>query len=88
ADNLVKYGAGKTKHAPASEGHSFFICANEIESIPVEMGEPATGADWHDAITELQSSYRHNPHVKHPFRHFVISIDEGEHLTDKQWRKT
>ncbi|MEF2523643.1 relaxase/mobilization nuclease domain-containing protein [Vibrio mimicus] len=88
ADNLVKYGAGKTKHAPASEGHSFFICANEIESIPVEMGELATGADWHDAITELQSSYRHNPHVKHPFRHFVISIDEGERLTDKQWRKT
>ncbi|MDW1744113.1 relaxase/mobilization nuclease domain-containing protein [Vibrio sp. Vb2531] len=88
ADNLVKYGAGKTKHAPASEGHSFFICANEIESIPVEMGEPATGADWHDAITELQSSYRHNPHVKYPFRHFVISIDEGEYLTDKQWRKT
>ncbi|ELA4929861.1 relaxase/mobilization nuclease domain-containing protein [Vibrio vulnificus] len=88
ADNLVKYGAGKTKHAPASEGHSFFICANEIESIPVEIGELATGADWHDAITELQSSYRHNPHVKHPFRHFVISIDEGERLTDKQWRKT
>ncbi|EHA6959123.1 relaxase/mobilization nuclease domain-containing protein [Vibrio parahaemolyticus] len=88
ADNLVKYGAGKTKHAPASEGHSFFICANEIESIPVSMGELATGADWHDAITELQSSYRHNPHVKHPFRHFVISIDEGERLTNKQWRKT
>lgn len=88
ADNLVKYGAGKTKHAPASEGHSFFICANEIESIPVSMGELATGADWHDAITELQSSYRHNPHVKHPFRHFVISIDEGERLTDKQWRRT
>ncbi|HHC7406029.1 MULTISPECIES: relaxase/mobilization nuclease domain-containing protein [Vibrio] len=88
ADNLVKYGAGKTKHAPANEGHSFFICANEIESIPVEMGELATGADWHDAITELQSSYKHNPHVKHPFRHFVISIDEGERLTDKQWRKT
>ncbi|TMX64782.1 type IV secretion system protein VirD2 [Photobacterium damselae] len=88
ADNLVKYGAGKTKHAPANEGHSFFICANEIESIPVSMGELATGADWHDAITELQSSYRHNPHVKHPFRHFVISIDAGEHLTDKQWRKT
>ncbi|HCG7189096.1 TPA: relaxase/mobilization nuclease domain-containing protein [Vibrio parahaemolyticus] len=88
ADNLVKYGAGKTKHAPASEGHSFFICANEIESIPVSIGELATGADWHDAITELQSSYRHNPHVKHPFRHFVISIDEGEYLTDKQWRKT
>ncbi|HHJ3200163.1 TPA: relaxase/mobilization nuclease domain-containing protein [Vibrio parahaemolyticus] len=88
ADNLVKYGAGKTKHAPASEGHSFFICANEIDSIPVEMGELATGADWHDAITELQSSYKHNPHVKHPFRHFVISIDERERLTDKQWRKT
>ena len=88
ADNLVKYGAGKTKHAPASEGHSFFICANEIESIPVSMGKLATGADWHDAITELQSSYRHNPTVKHPFRHFVISIDEGEYLTDKQWRKT
>ncbi|EII5814297.1 relaxase/mobilization nuclease domain-containing protein, partial [Vibrio parahaemolyticus] len=88
ADNLVKYGAGKTKHAPASEGHSFFICANEIESIPVSMGELATGADWHDAITELQSSYRHNPHAKHPFRHFVISIDEGEYLTNKQWRKT
>ncbi|TOE39251.1 type IV secretion system protein VirD2, partial [Vibrio parahaemolyticus] len=88
ADNLVKYGAGKTKHAPASEGHSFFICANEIDSIPVSMGELATGADWHDAITELQSSYKHNPTVKHPFRHFVISIDAGEHLTDKQWRKT
>ncbi|HDY7707062.1 TPA: relaxase/mobilization nuclease domain-containing protein [Vibrio vulnificus] len=88
ADNLVKYGAGKTKHAPASEGHSFFICANEIDSIPVEMGELATGADWHDAITELQSSYKHNPTVKHPFRHFVISIDEGERLTNKQWRKT
>ncbi|ELA9201520.1 MULTISPECIES: relaxase/mobilization nuclease domain-containing protein [unclassified Vibrio] len=88
ADNLVKYGAGKTKHAQASEGHSFFICANEIDSIPVEMGELATGADWHDAITELQSSYKHNPHVKHPFRHFVISIDERERLTDKQWRKT
>ncbi|HHY0511291.1 TPA: relaxase/mobilization nuclease domain-containing protein [Vibrio parahaemolyticus] len=52
------------------------------------MGKLATGADWHDAITELQSSYRHNPTVKHPFRHFVISIDEGEYLTDKQWRKT
>ncbi|EJC6782349.1 relaxase/mobilization nuclease domain-containing protein [Vibrio parahaemolyticus] len=88
ADNLVKYGAGKTKHASAAEGHSFFICANEIESIPVAIGELATGADWHDAITELQSSYRHNPHVKHPFRHFVISIDAGEYLTDKQWRKT
>ncbi|EOV4649388.1 relaxase/mobilization nuclease domain-containing protein [Vibrio parahaemolyticus] len=88
ADNLVKYGAGKTKHAPASEGHSFFTCANEIDSIPVSMGELATGADWHDAITELQSSYKHNPTVKHPFRHFVISIDAGEHLTDKQWRKT
>ncbi|MCR9702802.1 relaxase/mobilization nuclease domain-containing protein [Vibrio vulnificus] len=88
ADNLVKYGAGKTKHAQASEGHSFFICANEIDSIPVEMGLLATGADWHDAITELQSSYKHNPHVKHPFRHFVISIDERERLTDKQWRKT
>ena len=88
ADNLVKYGAGKTKHAPASEGHSFFICANEIDSIPVSMGELATGADWHDAITELQSSYKHIPTVKHPFRHFVISIDAGEHLTDKQWRKT
>ncbi|WP_229651894.1 relaxase/mobilization nuclease domain-containing protein [Vibrio parahaemolyticus] len=84
----MKYGAGKTKHAPVSQGHSFFICANEIESIPVEMSELATGADWHDAITELQSSYKHNPTVKHPFRHFVISIDEGERLTDKQWRKT
>ncbi|HFQ5298481.1 TPA: relaxase/mobilization nuclease domain-containing protein [Vibrio vulnificus] len=89
ADNLVQYGSGNSKqHAPASEGHSFFICANEIESIPVETGELATGADWHDAITELQSSYKHNPTVKHPFRHFVISIDAGEHLTDKQWRKT
>ncbi|EGQ9819234.1 relaxase/mobilization nuclease domain-containing protein [Vibrio parahaemolyticus] len=89
ADNLVQYGSGNSKqHAPASEGHSFFIYANEIESIPVSTGELATGADWHDAITELQSSYKHNPTVKHPFRHFVISIDAGEHLTDKQWRKT
>lgn len=87
AKNLTNYGAGKTKDASASEGHSFFICANEIDCIEAEMSDEATSIDWHDAITELQSSYKHNPTVKHPFRHFVISIAEGEQLTDKQWRK-
>ncbi len=87
AKKLVKYGAGKTKDAPASEGHSFFICANEIDCIEAEMSDEAISIDWHDAITELQSSYKHNPTVKHPFRHFVISIDENEHLADKEWRK-
>lgn len=87
AKNLTNYGAGKTKDTPASEGHSFFICANEIDSIEADLGDEATSIDWHDAITELQSSYKHNPTVKHPFRHFVISLAEGESLTDKQWRK-
>lgn len=89
ADNLVKYGSGNSKdHAQANEGHSFFICANEIDSVPVGMGELATGADWSDAISELQSSLKHNPNVTESFRHFVISLDEGEHLTDRQWKKT
>ncbi|PTP16407.1 type IV secretion system protein VirD2 [Vibrio splendidus] len=88
ADNLVQYGSGNSKdHASANEGHSFFICANEIDSIPVRIGELATGADWSDAISELQSSLKHNPNVTESFRHFVISLDEGEHLTDKQWKK-
>ncbi|MEZ9763581.1 relaxase/mobilization nuclease domain-containing protein [Vibrio splendidus] len=88
ADNLVQYGSGNSKdHASANEGHSFFICANEIDSIPVRMGELATGADWGDAISELQSSLKHNPNVTVSFRHFVISLDEGEHLTDNQWKK-
>lgn len=89
ADNLVQYGSGNSKeHAKASEGHSFFICSNEIDSIPVRRGELVTGADWSDAISELQSSLKHNPNVTESFRHFVISLDEGEHLTDKQWKKT
>lgn len=87
AKNLTNYGAGKTKDTPASEGHSFFICANEIDSIEADLGDEATSIDWHDAITELQSSYKHNPTVKHPFRHFVISLAENESLTDKEWRK-
>ena len=85
--NLIRYGAGKTKDAPASEGGSFFICANEIDCIDADLGDEATSIDWHDAITELQSSYKHNPAVKHPFRHFVISIGENESLADKQWRR-
>ncbi|MEZ9426524.1 relaxase/mobilization nuclease domain-containing protein [Vibrio lentus] len=88
ADNLVQYGSGNSKdHASANEGHSFFIYANEIDSIPVRRGELATGADWSDAISELQSSLKHNPNVTESFRHFVISLDEGEHLTGKQWKK-
>ncbi|WP_299142387.1 relaxase/mobilization nuclease domain-containing protein [uncultured Vibrio sp.] len=88
ADNLVQYGSGNSKdHAKANEGHSFFICANEIDSVPVRMGELATGADWSDAISELQSSLKHNPNVTESFRHFVISLDEGERLTNKQWKK-
>ncbi|MEZ8733480.1 relaxase/mobilization nuclease domain-containing protein [Vibrio splendidus] len=88
ADNLVQYGSGNSKdHAKANEGHSFFICANEIDSVPVRMGELATGAGWSDAISELQSSLKHNPNVTESFRHFVISLDEGERLTNKQWKK-
>ncbi|MEZ8297163.1 relaxase/mobilization nuclease domain-containing protein, partial [Vibrio splendidus] len=52
-----------------------------------KRGELATGADWSDAISELQSSLKHNPNVTESFRHFVISLDEGEHLSDKQWKK-
>ncbi|MEZ8297638.1 hypothetical protein AB6D11_28165, partial [Vibrio splendidus] len=37
ADNLVQYGSGNSKeHAKASEGHSFYIYSNEIDSIPVK----------------------------------------------------
>lgn len=88
ADDLVQYGSGNSKeHAKANEGHSFFIHANEIESIPVKRGELATSADWSDTISELQSSLKHNHNVTESFRHFVISLDEGETLTDKQWKK-
>ncbi|ELA9867030.1 relaxase/mobilization nuclease domain-containing protein [Vibrio parahaemolyticus] len=102
ATQLVRYSAKKSddvtllieyssSHSKGDElgGTSQFICANEIASVPLNArNQDARDIDWSRAIAELQSAHLANPNTKQPFRHFVVSLAEGEQLPLTQWRNT
>ncbi len=102
ATQLVQYGAKQndevtllveysSSHSKGDElgGTSQFICANEIASVPLNArNQDARDIDWNRAIAELQSAHLANPNTKQPFRHFVVSLAEGEQLPLTQWRNT
>ena len=85
---LVEYSSSRSKGDKLG-GTSQFICANEIASVPLNAkNQDARDIDWSRAIAELQSAYLANTNTKQPFRHFVVSLAEGEQLPLVQWRKT
>ncbi|WP_411063782.1 relaxase/mobilization nuclease domain-containing protein [Vibrio rotiferianus] len=85
---LVEYSSSHSK-SDNSRGTSQFICANEIASVPLNAKNlDARDINWSRAIAELQSAHRANPNTKQPYRHFVVSLAEGEQLPHQQWRKT
>ncbi|WP_282064326.1 relaxase/mobilization nuclease domain-containing protein [Vibrio rotiferianus] len=85
---LVEYSSSHSK-SDNSRGTSQFICANEIASVPLNAKNlDARDINWSRAIAELQSAHRANPNTKQPYRHFVVSLTEGEQLPHQQWRKT
>lgn len=82
---LVSYASSQSKQQGDS---SFFIHSNEITSVPLSARKrDAREVDWNDVIRELQSAHLTNPNTKLPFRHFVVSLAENEHLSRPQWQK-
>ncbi|HCE2438256.1 TPA: relaxase/mobilization nuclease domain-containing protein [Vibrio parahaemolyticus] len=84
---LTSYAAGQTKEDSISSQISTFITANEIYDIPQGANQSAKNLDWSGAISELQGAYRLNQNTKQHFRHFVVSLAEGERLTKSQWKQ-
>ncbi|ENJ1743011.1 relaxase/mobilization nuclease domain-containing protein [Vibrio parahaemolyticus] len=85
---LIEYSSSHSKGDELG-GTSQFICANEIASVPLNArNQDARDIDWSHAIAELQSAHLANPNTKQPFRHFVVSLAEGEQLPLTQWRNT
>ncbi|WLI84410.1 relaxase/mobilization nuclease domain-containing protein [Vibrio parahaemolyticus] len=85
---LIEYSSSHSK-SDILGGASQFICANEIASVPLGAErQDARDIDWRRAIAELQSAYLANTNTKQPFRHFVVSLAEGEQVPPVQWRKT
>lgn len=84
---LAKYAAGQTKQEELNSPISQFICANEIYSIPDGADRNARNVDWSEAIEELQNAYKLNKNTKQHFRHFVVSLDVNESLSNSQWAK-
>ncbi|EGQ7844878.1 relaxase/mobilization nuclease domain-containing protein [Vibrio alginolyticus] len=85
---LIEYSSSQSKDV-FHRGTSQFICANEIASVPLGAErQDAREVDWSRAIAELQSAYLANTNTKQPFRHFVVSLAEGEQLSLNQWRNT
>ncbi|PTP62410.1 relaxase [Vibrio splendidus] len=85
---MVDYSSSQSKDDNLG-GTSHFICANEIASVPLYASkQDARNIDWSQAIAELQSAHLTNPNTKQPYRHFVVSLAEGEQLSHQQWRKT
>ncbi|EGR0247208.1 relaxase/mobilization nuclease domain-containing protein [Vibrio parahaemolyticus] len=85
---LIEYSSSHSKGDELG-GTSQFICANEIASVPLNArNQDARDIDWSRAIAELQSAHLANPNTKQPFRHFVVSLAEGEQLPLTQWRNT
>ncbi|WP_052237977.1 relaxase/mobilization nuclease domain-containing protein [Vibrio sinaloensis] len=83
---LIEYSSSHSKGDKLG-GTSQFICANEIASVPLNArNQDARDIDWSRAIAELQSAHLANPNTKQPFRHFVVSLAEGEQLPLAQWR--
>jgi len=85
---MVDYSSSQSKD-DSTGGTSQFICSNEIVSVPLNAKNvDARDIDWSQAVAELQSAHRANPNTKQPFRHFVVSLAEGEQLPHQKWRKT
>lgn len=84
---LTSYAAGKNKEDSVSNTASTFITANEIHDIPQGAERNAKDLDWSGAISELQCAYKLNQNTKQHFRHFVVSLAEGERLTKSQWKQ-
>ncbi|HCE1882291.1 relaxase/mobilization nuclease domain-containing protein [Vibrio parahaemolyticus] len=85
---LIEYSSSHSKGDELG-GTSQFICANEIASVPLNArNQDARDIDWSRAIAELQSAHLANPNTKQPFRHFVVSLAEGEQLPLTKWRNT
>ncbi|HHF3133540.1 TPA: relaxase/mobilization nuclease domain-containing protein [Vibrio diabolicus] len=85
---LVEYSSSRSKGDKLG-GTSQFICANEIASVPLNAkNQDARDIDWSRAIAELQSAHLANPNTKQPYRHFVVSLAEGEQLPHHQWQQT
>ncbi len=85
---LVEYSSSHSK-SDNSRGTSQFICANEIASVPLNAKNlDARDINWSRAIAELQSAHLTNPNTKQPYRHFVVSLAEGEQLPHQQWKTT
>ncbi|WP_165862836.1 relaxase/mobilization nuclease domain-containing protein [Vibrio sinensis] len=83
---LIKYSSSQSKSA-LSRGTSQFICSNEIASIPLDASnQDARNINWSSAIAELQSAHLTNNNTKQPYRHFVVSLAEGEQLPHQQWK--
>lgn len=85
---MVEYSSSQSKEDNLG-GTSHFICANEITSVPLNAKNlDARDIDWNQAVAELQSAHLTNQNTKQPYRHFVVSLAEGEQLPHQQWRKT
>ncbi|MFA0692115.1 relaxase/mobilization nuclease domain-containing protein [Vibrio splendidus] len=85
---MVEYSSSQSKDDNPG-GTSHFICANEIASVPLNASkQDARKIDWSQAIVELQSAHLTNPNTKQPYRHFVVSLAEGEQLAHQQWKNT
>jgi hypothetical protein len=85
---MVDYSSSRSKD-DSTGGTSQFICANEIASVPLYASkQDARNIDWSQAIAELQSAHLTNSNTKQPYRHFVVSLAEGEHLLHQQWKST
>ncbi|WP_434999716.1 relaxase/mobilization nuclease domain-containing protein [Vibrio scophthalmi] len=83
--DLVSYASSQSKQQTDT---SSFICANEIASVPLSaLSTDAKRINWNYVIRELQSAHLTNINTKQPFRHFVVSLAEGEQLPRSQWRK-
>ncbi|HCG7281253.1 TPA: relaxase/mobilization nuclease domain-containing protein [Vibrio parahaemolyticus] len=86
ASALADYVVGKTKADSIPHDVSTFITANEIYNIPQGAEQNSKNLNWAGAISELQDAYRLNQNTKQHFRHFVVSLAEGEQLTKSQWK--
>lgn len=102
SSHVIDYVFGKTKHENESHRHEItkekidYICCSKnlgfVDPLWKKIGEDLCKVSGKEAnLSEIKLAFYEvestNVRVKHPFEHIVVSLKEGEKLSESQWEE-